>query len=589
MPKLTLPVPIEEVRPVYEQLRKIRESKTVSLKPCSYLRESITNLDGDMMPLRLRYYQSQGIMHLLMMKRMVLGDGTGLGKTLQAIGAICYLWPKEPANRVIVIAPKSALGQWAAEIRRFTKGVRPVIATGTFAERERAYNAFFNAPAEEGKERVALLMNYHVFTRDWRQGRVQPLLPNGRIDPKKPVTPGYLDVRAMAIAKNLVVIFDEATAFKNMRTKTWEVCRELSDRASRVYGLTATLLKNKLEEGFSIYKCIHPPVFTTKSAFLDTFCTVKLQSVGNAKIPIILGYKNLDLFRSRIDPFFLGRPKHAVSDELPTLTTREVVFMLSPAEAAKYTEALTGMFELGDGTLKDFEEHKAFVSLIYCQQVVNSLQMLKFKAGDDFTTGMLMDEEHKVNAVSSKEQELVDLITEELDGEKVIVYTRFESHVGRLVDLLKKAGVKSVRITGAEKDKERKASQDAFQNLKNDTRVVFITAAGSEAINLQAASALIFFDSPWSWGDYVQIIGRMIRIGSPHKGVLVYHLVSERPGDKAADRITIDRHILQTLRGKKNLIDRVIGEAAVGALEFEKGGETSSVRDLVRRLQGKAV
>jgi SNF2 family DNA or RNA helicase len=515
-----------------------------------------------------------------------VADGFINHNTLQAIAAVCYLWPKEPANRVIVIAPKSALQQWASEIRRFTKGVRPIVATGTFDERRRAYDAFFSAPAEEGKTRTVMLVNYHVFVRDWKHGQVRPLLPNGRPDPKHPVTPGLLDRLTAEAGKDLVVIFDEATAFKNMATKTWDVCRYLSDRAKRVYGLTATLLKNRLEEGFSIFKCIRPDVFTTKTAFLDTYCVVKLQSVGLKKIPIVIGYKNLDLFRSRIDPFFLGRPKHAVSNELPTLTTREVLFPLSPAESAKYSEALSGVFELGDGEVKDYEEHKAFVSLIYCQQVVNSLHMLKFKEGDSFAAGMSLDEEHKVGDASSKEQVLVDLVTEELDGEKIIVFTRFESHVGRLVNLLKAGGVKSVRITGKEKDKERKASQDAFQDLKSDTRVVFITAAGSEAINLQAASAMVFFDAPWSWGEYVQIIGRMIRIGSPHKGVLVYHLIAERPGDSADDRATIDTHTLTTLRHKKVLIDRVIGEAAVGALEFEKG-DGSSIKGLLMRLQGK--
>ena len=522
-----------------------------------------------------------------------VADGFVNHNTLQAIASFCYLWQKETANRVIIIAPKSALRQWAAEIQRFTKGVRTVIATGSFDERVKAYDAFFDSPSEDGKTRTILLLNYHVFVRDWRQGRAVPLLPNGRPDPKNPVIPGYLERRTLPIAKDLVMIYDECTAFKNMRTKTWEVCDEVNNRegakASRVYGLTATLLKNKLEEGFSIFKCIHPPVFTTKTAFLDTFCVTKMQSCGgNRKVPVIIGYKNLDLFRSRIDPFFLGRPKHKVSNELPTLTTREILFQLNPAECAKYAEAITGLFELGNGDLKDFEEHKAFVSLIYCQQVVNSLHMLQFKEGDEFTAGMHFDETHKIAAIGSKEQELVDLVTEELDGEKVIVYTRFESHVGRLVKLLADNGVKSVRITGAEKDKERKASQDAFQNLKSDTNVIFITAAGSEAINLQAASALVFYDSPWSWGDYVQIIGRMIRIGSPHKGVLVYHLVSERKGDTADSRATIDKHILKTLRSKKNLIDRVIGEAAIGALDFEKSSGSGSMRDLLRLVQGKS-
>ena len=346
------------------------------------------------------------------------------------------------------------------------------------------------------------------------------------------------------------------------------------------------MLKNRLDEGYAIFKVIHPAVFGTKTSFLDTYCVTKMQPVGGGrKIPIVIGYKNLDLFRARIDPFFLGRTKHMVSTELPVLTTREITCELSPPEIAKYNEALSGVFELGDGEVKDYEEHKAFVSLIYCQQVVNSLHMLRFKEGDEIQEDF--DSVIKLTGTSSKEQALLDLITEQLDGEKVIVYTRFESLVSRLQELLAKEKIKSVRITGKENDKERKKSQDAFQNLKNDTNVIFITAAGSEAINLQAASAMVFFDAPWSWGDYLQVIGRMIRIGSPHKGVLVYHLLASLPGDTSAARATIDTHVLSMLRRKKNMIDKVIGEAAVGALTFEKADKGGAVQSLIKKLKNK--
>src|SRR6185369_3163758 len=90
----------------------------------------------------------------------------------------------------------------------------------------------------------------------------------------------------------------------------------------------------------------------------------------------------------------------------------------------------------------------------------------------------------------SKEQALLDLLTDELDGEKVIVYTRFEKLVGRLQAILKEEGIKSVRITGKERATTtrdpRRDAQMAFQDPKSDTRVIFITDAGSEAINLQA-------------------------------------------------------------------------------------------------------
>lgn len=579
----------EEERKVYEALKKVRASTTVEMHPTPLLRTSIAGLDGEEQPFALRYYQVQGVYHMLRLKRMVLGDDTGLGKTLEAITTLCYLWSKEPNNRVIVVAPKSAIRQWASEIKRFTVGMKVFLASDGETKkgespvdgRRRVYEAWASTPASE---RPILILNYALLVRDWHHGGFKPPKKSGRL-PKEPVKPGLLD-GLTGKDKSLVVIFDEATAFKTMKTKTWEVARFLSDRAQRVYGLTATLLKNHLMEGYCIYKAIKPDLFGTKTKFEDDYCHVLVQEVGRKRLHIVTGYKNLDHFRETIDPYFLGRKKHTVAKELPMLTTKEVSFELSGAEDAKYVEALSGVLELGDGEVREFEETKALTSLIYCQQVVNSLAMLRFKEGAEVGSFSVLDMEHKshtVGTLSSKEQALVDLVTGELDGEKVIVYTRFESIVDRLRTILKREGVESVRITGADKEKQRAEAQTAFQDLKSKVKVIFITAAGSEAINLQAAVATVFFDAPWSWGEYLQIIGRMIRIGSPNERVLAFHLLAERP--TRVDKKTIDHHVIGMLRRKKNLIDQVLGEAAVGALKFDKSG--SGIRELLGLMQGK--
>jgi SWI/SNF-related matrix-associated actin-dependent regulator 1 of chromatin subfamily A len=570
------------------RLRIIRSRKDLKpLPPTPHLKTEVTNLQGELEPFTFRYYQIQGVLNMLSVKRMVLGDGTGLGKTIETIGTLCYLWEKRPDAKVVVVAPKSALRQWAGELERFTNGVDVFVASApkntkeetALEQRKRVYKAW-----QDSKKPAVLIMNYAILVRDWNIEGYQPLLPNGKPDPKKPVVPGVLNKLMRELGKSLVVIFDEATAFKSRKTKTWEVVAYLSSYVERVYGLTATLLKNNLMEGYNIYKAIMPGLFGTQTKFHADYCYIKMQAVkGGRQIPVVTGYHNLDEFRAAIELVYLGRPKHLVSADLPTLTTREVTCELDAAELLKYEEALSGLLELGDGEVKEYEDTKALTSLIYCQEVVNSLGLLRFKAGtkihewDD-------PEGHKIGALSSKEQALLDLLTEELEDEKIIVYTRFESHIARLQDILKKHKIQSVRITGAENDDKRRQAQQAFQDLKSKVKVIFITAAGSEAINLQAASGLVFFDMPWSWGDYVQIIGRMIRIGSPHKGVLCFHLLAERPG-VGKDRKTIDHHVLSMLRKKKNLIDKVLGEAAVGALKFEKEG--ASLRELVRSLQGK--
>jgi len=570
---------------VYELLQKVRASTKVSLKPTSMLRSEFVDLNGDEKPFKLRYYQVQAVFHLISMKRFVLGDDTGTGKTIIAIASHCYAWQKEPENKVIVVAPKSALRQWRAEIYRFTTGIKVYLVEGTAEERKATYKAF---AAHSGDEKAIMVIGYASLVRDWGKGAKRPLKANGQPDMKAPATPGLLDGITKGIPA-LSITYDECTAFKNERTKTWQVCWELADRSNRCYGMTATLLKNNLIEGFAIYKCIYPGVFTTKTKFMGQFCTTRMQPVvtktgTRRQIPIITGYKNLELFRKRIDPFFLGRAKHLISNELPKLITREVLIELTAAEDAKYDEALTGILELGDGEVRDYEEHKKLVALIYCQQTVDSLHLLRYEEGDLIDVDMYHDEQAKVTELSSKEQALMDLLTGEFDEEKVIVYTRFASLVPRLQQLCKKAGIESTAITGkvvdTKKNPARQKAMEAFQDLKSKVRVIFISDAGSESINLQAAKVLIAYNAPWSWGNYVQLLGRPIRIGSPHQHVVAIHLVAERPGNP---KKTIDHYTLEILQRKKALIDKVLGESAVGALDFEEEG--SFAKQLIKRLR----
>ena len=60
---------------VYPKLLEIRESKTAQFKNNQYLKETTV----------LRYYQVVGALHFILLNRMVLGDGTGLGKSIQTL------------------------------------------------------------------------------------------------------------------------------------------------------------------------------------------------------------------------------------------------------------------------------------------------------------------------------------------------------------------------------------------------------------------------------------------------------------------------------------------------------------------------
>jgi SNF2 family DNA or RNA helicase len=297
---------------------------------------------------------------------------------------------------------------------------------------------------------------------------------------------------------------------------------------------------------------------------MNNFCVVQMTTVrNNRKVPKIVGYRrsDIDKFRELIDLYYLGRPKHAVAEELPVLTTRDVRVGLTKFQQEKYNEALTGFLEHGDGELRDYSETVQMTKLIYCQEIVNHPGLIEF---DGYT--------------SEKLDALVDMLTDggDLADEKVIVFTRFKEMVNIAIPALEKLGIVCTRVTGDENEKQRKTAMAEFQDFDSSTQVIFITMAGGDAINLQSAKALVFFDTPWSAGDYLQILGRMIRIGSEHDSVYALHLVAKG---------TIDEYVQAVVKKKMKLIEQVLGERVKGNkgsdIIYDQGSGTKDLLDMM--------
>lgn len=532
----------------HEKLKALRQRTDLKLKPNPFLKSTFTGFDGREHPLTIRYYQVQMVLHLLTMSRFVVGDDTGLGKTLETIAALTFLWAQNPDQKVIVLTTKSATPQWGNEFKKFTDGVTPYVCQGDPGRRRWVRESFerhCNGPA-------VLVMGYRTAVQDFKH------------------------LQGM---KGYVLITDEATAYKNPKTQVHQVVEYMASQSKRVWALTATLIKNNLLEGFGIYRVIQPNIFVndkgqpmSMTQFMYLYCIVEQIALRKGpRIPRVVGYfpEKIREFREKIDPFYLGRPKHAVADELPSLTLRTVEVGLTPEQEAKYREALTGLLTVGEatGTAQDKEVTK-LTAVTYCQQIVNHPALIEC-AGD-----------------SEKLDALIEMLTDgDLEDEKVIIFTRFKKMVNLLMPVLeKKLGKgKAVRITGDENGAQREAAKAAFQNPDSDVKVVCITMAGSDAINLQAAKAIIFYDTPFSAGDYLQILGRMIRIGSIHDAVYAIHLVA-----KGAKK-TVDHRIMEILNSKMDLLEAVLGKRLKG--EGTDGGVinvTGDVNDLFEALKRDA-
>lgn len=104
-------------------------------------------------------------------------------------------------------------------------------------------------------------------------------------------------------------------------------------------------------------------------------------------------------------------------------------------------------------------------------------------------------------------------------------------------------------IAGDVKSDERQRRVNLF-NEDPQYKIMILSEAGSAGLNLQSASYVVNYDSPWSIAKLEQREGRAHRIGQT-KPVTVYNLIA---------RGTIDEYVLKVLKTKNLLSLEVLGD-----------------------------
>jgi superfamily II DNA or RNA helicase len=113
-----------------------------------------------------------------------------------------------------------------------------------------------------------------------------------------------------------------------------------------------------------------------------------------------------------------------------------------------------------------------------------------------------------------------------LDNEpdkKFLVFTEFTSTQAMLRDFLQARGFAVATLNGAMDLEQRRAAQQQF---RDDAQVLIATDAGGEGLNLQFAHVVFSFDLPWAPMRVEQRIGRVDRIGQPRE-VRAFNLAGE--------------------------------------------------------------
>lgn len=280
--------------------------------------------------------------------------------------------------------------------------------------------------------------------------------------------------------------FDESHKLKNPKallTRSFYVLRR--DMYNIIF-LTATPLTTSLIDLFYQIHFLDNTVFKNKNAFVENFINMKM--IKNYKTgreyPEIVSYKNLPLLRERI--------KDICFDYYPEQDTNYIIHKTKIENTDKYIEASEGLFDT-----KDAKIHA--VRLIDLQKVV--------------------DKSH------NKVKLWLKAIHPHLK-EGLITYCHFHETVEILSRVLNKLNIDYRVIHGQISTKERKDIKIWF-NSNPANKVLLITSAGSQSLNLQSVNNMFFYNIPFGWGAFSQAKGRIERLFSKHTKFNIHFILTE--------------------------------------------------------------
>lgn len=422
----------------------------------------------------LRAYQREGLAWLRFLHQGGLGgllaDDMGLGKTVQLLAFFDSLRAahKLPSSSpILVVAPRSVVGNWHLETQRFTPKLRSCVHLG--ANRADSVPGITQSPI--------LITSYQTLLRDIEL---------------------FLQVSWTSI------VFDEAQALKNPQTKLRRALSRLS--AESRFCVTGTPIENHLGELWSQIDMVMPGVLGTGSTFQTVFRR-PIERHGDSRA--------LELLRRRIRPFLLRRSKSEVDIDLPEKTEIVERIPLDTAQRDLYESLRLVLDEEVRSALKSRGVEGA--SLI----ILDALLRLRQCCCDP---RLVKIPEARKAKRSAKLDRLMTMLSELEDaGRYTLVFSQFTTMLGLIEEECKKANIDYVKLTGQTRDRET-----VIRNFQEGQAPVFLISlkAGGVGLNLTRADTVIHYDPWWNPAAENQATDRAHRIGQD-KNLMVYKLVAE--------------------------------------------------------------
>lgn len=450
-------------------------------------------------PLRMDLfpYQRNGVARALELKRLIIGDEPGLGKTGQSIAAIYHV----KAFPCLVICPSSLKINWQREWSKWTDRKAMILDDKV----KNTWYRYFEAGMAD-----VFIVNYESLKKYFVK---EINVPDGKKMRLNHIT--FND--NVKLLKS--VIIDESHRCKSFATQQSKFVKGICANKEYLMALTGTPVINKPIDLMPQLGIIgRDDDFGGYKIFRDRYC-------GGPKEASNLKELNFRLNRT----CFFRRDKKDVLKDLPA-KMRQVVYC-NIATRKEYADAEA-----------DLENYLMQYRNATDEQVQKSMK------------GEIMVRIGILKNISARGKladvfEFIDDVME--SGEKLVIF----GHLKEVIRQIKQHYPGCVSITGDDRMDERQISVDSFQNNPNCKLIVCSIQAAGVGLTLTASSRVVFVELGWHPAIHDQCEDRCHRIGQTDSVQCTYFLGKDTIDEHIYRIIDDKRKMTDTITGTTNEVE----------------------------------
>ena len=321
-------------------------------------------------------------------------------------------------------------------------------------------------------------------------------------------------------------MLDESSYIKNEKSKRSKFILKM--KPTNVILLSGTPCSGKYEELYSQCKLLGWNI--SKKAFWNTYIKTKNMERNGFKIPIVIGYKNVDRLKDKLREHGAIFKKTEEVINLPEQIDN-IIKVTSTQAYKKFKKNRLITIDLKN--LCEFKDDSDF----YGKDITPRIELV----GDTTLTNMLYQRQLASMYNKNKYEVLQDLLTSTED--RLLIFYNFDYELKEIKKICNKLDKPTSVVNG-------KAKNLTNYESKENTVTILQYQAGAMGLNLQLSNKIIYFSLPLSSELFEQSKKRTHRMGQK-KTCMYYYLITEN---------TIEEKIFEVLSMRKDFTNKLFEE-----------------------------